>query len=67
MLRRSLRLISVIALVLAGAGCAAAPVDAGGSAAAAEQASTGGTVHVKGYFRKDGTYVRPHTRRAPRR
>jgi hypothetical protein len=23
------------------------------------------TVHVKGYYRKDGTYVRPHTRRAP--
>lgn len=29
--------------------------------------SSGGTVHVKGYYRKDGTYVRPHTRRAPRR
>lgn len=29
--------------------------------------STGGTVHVKGYYRKDGTYVRPHTRSAPRR
>lgn len=29
--------------------------------------STGGTVHVKGYTRKDGTYVRPHTRSAPRR
>jgi hypothetical protein len=25
-----------------------------------------GSVHVDGYFRKDGTYVRPHTRRAPR-
>ena len=24
-------------------------------------------VHVKGYYRKDGTYVRPHTRRAPNR
>jgi len=24
--------------------------------------SSGGTVHVKGYTRKDGTYVRPHTR-----
>lgn len=23
--------------------------------------------HVKGYYRKDGTYVRPHTRRKPRR
>ena len=29
--------------------------------------SSGGTVHVKGYTRKDGTYVRPHTRSAPRR
>ena len=26
-----------------------------------------GRVHVRGYYRKDGTYVRPHTRRAPRR
>ncbi len=26
---------------------------------------SGGTVHVDGYFRKDGTYVRPYTRRAP--
>lgn len=24
--------------------------------------STGGSVSVKGYYRKDGTYVRPHTR-----
>ncbi|WP_143813387.1 hypothetical protein [Parabacteroides provencensis] len=29
--------------------------------------STGGTVHVKGYYRKNGTYVKPHTRRAPSR
>lgn len=29
--------------------------------------TTGGSVGVKGYRRKDGTYVRPHTRRAPRR
>ncbi len=28
-------------------------------------ALTGGEVHVKGYYRKDGTYVRPHTRSAP--
>lgn len=25
------------------------------------------TVQVKGYYRKDGTYVKPHTRSAPRR
>ncbi len=29
--------------------------------------SSGGTVHVRGYSRKDGTYVRPHTRSSPRR
>lgn len=29
--------------------------------------STGGTVNVKGYYRKNGTYVRPYTRRAPSR
>lgn len=29
--------------------------------------SSGGTVHVKGYTRKNGTYVKPHTRSAPRR
>lgn len=28
---------------------------------------SGGKVHVKGYRRKDGTYVRSHTRSAPRR
>ena len=33
----------------------------------ATKTSTGGTVQVKGYTRKDGTYVRPHTRSAPRR
>lgn len=27
----------------------------------------GSDVHVDGYYRKDGTYVRPHTRSAPRR
>jgi len=27
----------------------------------------GGPVHVRGYYRKDGTYVRPHTRSLPRR
>lgn len=29
--------------------------------------SSGGAVHVKGYTRKDGTYVSPNTRNAPRR
>lgn len=27
--------------------------------------SSGGTVHVRGYYRKDGTYVAPHERSAP--
>lgn len=29
--------------------------------------SSGGSVSVKGYTRKDGTYVRPHTRSSPSR
>jgi hypothetical protein len=29
--------------------------------------SGGGTVHVRGYYRKNGTYVQPHTRSAPHR
>ncbi|ASK32144.1 hypothetical protein CEY12_19465 [Chryseobacterium sp. T16E-39] len=29
--------------------------------------TSGGTVSVKGYTRKDGTYVRPHTRSSPSR
>lgn len=29
--------------------------------------SAGGSVQVKGYTRKNGTYVAPHTRSAPRR
>lgn len=28
--------------------------------------SGGGSVHVKGYYRKDGTYVKSHTRSAPK-
>jgi hypothetical protein len=33
----------------------------------ATSGATGGSVHVRGYHRKDGTYVRSHTRSAPRR
>lgn len=29
--------------------------------------SSGGSVHVKGYYRKNGTYVTPHTRSSPSR
>ncbi|WP_437723135.1 hypothetical protein [Sorangium sp. So ce861] len=31
------------------------------------QSHAGGNVHVSGYYRKNGTYVRPHTRRSKRR
>ena len=31
------------------------------------RSSGGGSVYVKGYYRKDGTYVQPHTRSSPRR
>lgn len=27
---------------------------------------SGGAVRVRGYYRRDGTYVRPHTRSRPR-
>jgi hypothetical protein len=33
----------------------------------APSVGSGGRVSVRGYTRKDGTYVRPHTRSAPRR
>lgn len=49
--------------------CPNAPAPAETIAPAAGSAPSGssGTVQVKGYYRKDGTYVRPHTRSAPRR
>jgi len=34
---------------------------------ATSSSSSGGPVRVKGYYRKNGTYVRPHTRSAPTR
>jgi hypothetical protein len=40
----------------------------GSSGATAKKSkSSGGRVYVSGYTRKNGTYVRPHTRSAPRR
>lgn len=36
-------------------------------ATGASTPSSSGRVQVRGYYRKDGTYVRPHTRSAPRR
>lgn len=35
--------------------------------AASPAPATGGPVHVRGYYRRDGTYVRPHSRSRPRR
>lgn len=37
------------------------------SSTSTRTSSGGGTVNVKGYTRKDGTYVKPHTRSAPKR
>ncbi len=37
------------------------------SAITSTPSSSGGTVNVRGYYRKDGTYVRPHTRSRPRK
>lgn len=37
------------------------------SSSSSNYTPSGGTVQVKGYYRKDGTYVRPHTRSAPKR
>ena len=37
------------------------------SRSSSSYSSPGKTVNVKGYYRKNGTYVKPHTRSAPRR
>lgn len=44
-----------------------APVYAPGTYAPSTAPVPGGPVHVRGYYRRDGTYVRPHTRARPRR
>lgn len=51
----------------AGGTCSGVKGGCGRSAysSSARSSSPGGSVHVKGYYRKDGTYVRPHTRSAP--
>jgi hypothetical protein len=36
-----------------------------GSGGSSASPGTGGPVHVRGYYRRDGTYVRPHTRSRP--
>lgn len=51
-------------------GSGGTPAGGGGSTAVGGSSSGGCVgscgVHVRGYTRKDGTYVRPHTRSAPR-
>jgi len=39
--------------------------DGGPSSAGTGGSSTPSTIHVRGYYRKDGTYVRAHTRKRP--
>lgn len=46
---------------------AAAAVESSDESYSGRSASGGGSVHVRGYTRRDGTYVAPHTRRRPRR
>jgi hypothetical protein len=43
------------------------PASNSSRSSAAPTYSPARTVNVRGYYRKDGTYVRPHTRSAPRR
>ncbi len=71
MTQRRLCLFAVVALLpslaYAGGTCSGVKGGCGRSAfsSSARSSSPGGTVHVSGYYRKDGTYVRPHDRRAP--
>jgi hypothetical protein len=37
----------------------------GSGGGSGQNRGSGGSVHVSGYYRKDGTYVHPHTRAAP--
>ncbi len=55
----------VIALLVAAILAPGVLLAKGGGKSGSKSSSSGGTVHVKGYYRKDGTYVRPHTRSAP--
>lgn len=44
-----------------------APIASDGSTLWSADEEQSGSVHVDGYRRADGTYVRPHTRSRPRR
>lgn len=60
------RILAVIAtVILLAAPCGDAFARGGGhgshkSSSSGTYSSSGGSHHVKGYYRKDGTYVRPH-------
>jgi SLA1 Homology Domain 1 (SHD1) protein len=68
---RCLFLLAAVAVLpsvaLAGGTCSGVKGGCGRSAysSSARSSSSGGAVHVDGYTRKDGTYVRPYDRRAP--
>ena len=66
--RRELLAVKVISSLVRAYGGRSNPTSAGGSTASpgGSTASPGGPVHVRGYCRRDGTCVRPHTRRRPR-
>jgi hypothetical protein len=66
-MRIVLAIILAIAALLMTGGCASSGSPGSTAAPAALGPTTGGPVHVKGYFKKDGTYVKPHTRRSPRK
>jgi hypothetical protein len=51
----------------AGTTAPSTPPDGGFSGSSSSSGSSGGSVHVRGYTRKNGTYVAPYTRRSSRR
>jgi hypothetical protein len=62
-----MRKLMLALLLLAGA-LATSPAharDLGPRTSAVQVVPVGGDVYVNGYYRKDGTYVRPHYRSAP--
>jgi SLA1 homology domain 1, SHD1. len=66
-----LLLLLVPAVALAGGTCSGVKGGCGRSSSrsssggSSNSSASGGTIQVSGYTRKDGTYVRPHTRHAP--
>jgi hypothetical protein len=61
---RPLLALAAAALALVSVLSPLTPVEARGSRSGyhAPRSGAGGSVHVRGYTRRDGTYVRPHTR-----